>query len=90
MVNGNPIVEFPLQRGLRQGGPLSPFLFLLAAEGLNIMMQALVDKNLFKGYLVGSQELVTVYHLQFVDDTLILGEKSWSKVRGHASCSTSF
>ncbi|GAU32659.1 hypothetical protein TSUD_218360 [Trifolium subterraneum] len=53
LVNGSPTDTFPLERGLRQGDPLSPFLFLLAAEGLNVLMKALVENNLFTGYTVG-------------------------------------
>ncbi|CAJ2672661.1 unnamed protein product [Trifolium pratense] len=49
LVNGSPTDEFPLRRGLRQGDPLSPFLFLLAAEGLNVLMEAMVARNLFTG-----------------------------------------
>jgi hypothetical protein len=81
LVNGSPTDEFPLEWGLRQGDPLSPFLFLLAAEGLNVMMRAMVDENRFVGYRVGEQEAVTVSHLQFADDTLLLGTKSWANVR---------
>jgi hypothetical protein len=81
LVNGSPTDEFPLERGLRQGDPLSPFLFLLAAEGLNVLMQAMVEGNRFVGYRVGGQEEVSVSHLQFADDTLLLGTKSWANVR---------
>jgi len=63
LVNGSPIEEFPLQRGLRQGDPLSPVLFLLAAEGLNVMMKSAVENNLFKGYEVGASNPVVVSHL---------------------------
>jgi hypothetical protein len=78
--NGNPTDEFSLERGLRQGDPLSRFLFLLAAEGLNVMMRAMVEGNRFTGYVVGDQDVVTVSHLQFADDTLLLGDKSWANV----------
>jgi len=47
--------EFSFERGLRQG-ILSPFLFLLAAEGLNVMISAMVSNGLFTPYGVGAQE----------------------------------
>jgi hypothetical protein len=81
LVNGSPTDEFSLERGLRQGDPLSPFLFLLAAEGFNILMESMSVNNLFTGYKVGRSDPVTVSHLQFADDTLILGEKSWANIR---------
>jgi len=80
LVNGSPADEFPLQRGLRQGDPLSPFLFLVAAEGLNVLMKSLVETQLFTGYSIGDVNPVVVSHLQFVDDTLLLGTKSWANV----------
>jgi len=80
LVNGSPTDESPLHRVLRQGDPLSPFLFLLAAEGLNVMMQSMVENNLYTGYRVGLSNSVVVSLLQFTDDTLMLGEKSWANV----------
>jgi len=76
LVNGSPTDEFSLKTGLRQGDPLSPFLFLLAAEGFNILVESLLANNIFTGYQVGSSGSTVVSHLQFADDTLILGVKS--------------
>lgn len=39
LVNGSPIDEFLLERGLRHGDPLSSFLFLIVAEALNNMIK---------------------------------------------------
>jgi len=80
LVNGCPTEEFPIERGLRQGDPLSSFLFLLAAEGFNVMMKALVTNNLFQAYGVGRQEEVKLSYLQFADDTIIIGENCWLNV----------
>jgi len=81
LVNGCPTEEFPIERGLRQGDPLSPFLFLLAAEGFNVLMNVVVGAQMFKGYGVGHVGDVRLTHLQFLDDTIIIGEKSWQNVR---------
>ena len=80
LVNGSPTEEFHIEMGLRQGDPLSPFLFLLAAEGFDVLMKAAVANNMFQPYGVEREGAVQLSHLQFVDDTLILGEKSWLNV----------
>lgn len=79
-MNDSPTEEFPIERGLRQGDPLLPVIFLLAVEGFNVPMNALVEENLFDGYGVGVGEL-KLTHLQFADDTLITADKSWLNVR---------
>jgi len=81
LVSGSPTDEFKLEKGLGEGDPLSPFLFLLAAEGFNVMMNALVLIRLFTGYIVGAQTDMSVSHLQFVDDTMLIGTKSWVSIR---------
>jgi hypothetical protein len=81
LVNGSPTDEFRFERGLRQVDLLSPFLFLLAAEGLNVMMSAMVSNNLFTTYGLGPQNEVQVSYLQFADDTLLVGAKNWANVR---------
>ncbi|MCI65609.1 RNA-directed DNA polymerase (Reverse transcriptase), partial [Trifolium medium] len=81
LVNGSPTDEFPFERGLRQEDPLSPFLFLLAVEGLHVLMEAMVERNLLTGYCVGDLVPVSISLLQFADDTLLMGTKSWANVR---------
>ncbi|GJU52790.1 hypothetical protein Tco_1226504 [Tanacetum coccineum] len=53
LVNGSPSMEFGLERGVRQGDPLSPILFLLAAEGLNVIVTKAVEKGIFREHETG-------------------------------------
>ena len=50
LVNGSPTEEINIQRGLKQGDPLAPFLFLLVAEGFGGVMRNAVSRNLFQGF----------------------------------------
>ena len=52
LVNGCPSDEFAMRRGIRQGDPLAPFLFLTVAEVLNGMMRSAVSKKKFEAYKV--------------------------------------
>ncbi|GKB85037.1 kinase-like domain, beta-lactamase/transpeptidase-like protein, partial [Tanacetum coccineum] len=56
--------------------PLSPFLFILAEEGLNAIIKEAVHKGIFQGVKIGTNNVV-VSHLQYADDTIFFGE--WNK-----------
>ncbi|GKV25736.1 hypothetical protein SLEP1_g35131 [Rubroshorea leprosula] len=72
LVNGSPTEEFGMGRGLKQGDPLSPFLFLIVAEGLNGLVRIAETEGMLHGPAVGNKGL-TVSLFQFADDTVILG-----------------
>jgi hypothetical protein len=73
LVNGCPTEEINIQRGLKQGDPLAPFLFLIVAEGSGGLMKKAVSMHHFSGFQIGDGD-VTISHLQYADDTLCIGE----------------
>lgn len=48
LVNGSPTSEFRMEKGIRQGDPIAPFLFLVVAEGLSGILRQTVSLNIFK------------------------------------------
>ncbi|GKD04054.1 putative RNA-directed DNA polymerase, eukaryota, reverse transcriptase zinc-binding domain protein [Tanacetum coccineum] len=73
LVNGSPTFEFSIKRGLRQGDPLSPFLFILVMEGLHCALSAAVSSSLIHGINLGSPDF-TISHLFYADDVIITTE----------------
>ncbi|KAH1122939.1 hypothetical protein J1N35_006099 [Gossypium stocksii] len=62
-------------RGLRQGDPLSPLLFLICAEGLSCLLKEARIKNEMKGAVISMGKL-SITHLLFNDDCIIFGDAS--------------
>eukprot|EP00253_Pinus_taeda_P005951 PITA_05951 len=72
LVNGRPTNFFQAQRGIRQGCPLSPFLYILMADSLSRKLA--VEKSV--GSLPGlkpSEVSTPLNHALFADDSLLLG-----------------
>jgi len=69
LINGAASPFFHAERGLRQGCPLSPLLFLLVAEGLSRAIIKAKNEGRFQGILVAPN--LNISHLLFVDDVLI-------------------
>ena len=70
LVNGEPHGNFTPNRGLRQGDPLSPYLFLLCAKGLHSLIQQVEISGSIKGVSLCSVG-PKVSHLFFADDSLL-------------------
>jgi hypothetical protein len=69
LINGVASPFFQSERGLHQGCPLSPLLFLLVAEGLNRALAHAKSQGNFTGIQIGKNLFIT--HLLFIDDVLI-------------------
>ena len=69
-VNGELLPYFTPSRGFRQGDPVSPFLFLLCAEGFSSLLKYYSGVTIDRGLRV-SYRSPWVTHLLFADDSLI-------------------
>jgi hypothetical protein len=68
--NGTLLEAFSPTRGLRQGDPLSPFLFLFVVDGLSALLQKEVEAGGISPLKV-CRNAACVSHLLFADDTML-------------------
>eukprot|EP00253_Pinus_taeda_P009123 PITA_09123 len=75
LINGRPCSAFKSSRGLRQGCPLSPFLYIIMAETLSLHLE---NKRRLKE--ITGIDIVRgakgINHSLFADDTLLIGGAS--------------
>nr|XP_027064499.1 uncharacterized protein LOC113690699 [Coffea arabica] len=80
LINGTPQGFFRSTRGLRQGDPLSPALFVIGSEALSRALNAMVEQRQFQPYKIPiGCPIVT--HLAFADDVVIFTSGLKSSLR---------
>jgi hypothetical protein len=70
LINGEATSFFKNERGLRQGCPLSPYLFILIMEGLSLLLTKSFTEHKISGIKVS--KFIKMFHLMFVDDVLLM------------------
>ena len=73
--NGKLLESFTPSRGLRQGDPLSPFLFLFVVDALSDLISKSVADGDLRGVSI-CRGAPIISHLPFADDTMLLFEAS--------------
>ena len=73
LVNDGPSDYFNPQRGLRQGCPLSPYLFVIAINELSIRLQDALHNNNLSGISLGIGA-PPIHSLLFADDLILCGK----------------
>ena len=82
LVNGSPAGFFGSSRGLKQGNPLSPLLFLLIMKVLSRILKKTEEGGFIQCFHVGpiNSTSIRVSHLLFVNDTILFSDASREQI----------
>ena len=70
LINGEPRGFVNPSRGIKQGDPLSPYLFLVCTEGMSALLRRAEERKQLQGIL-SCRNGVRICHLLFADDSLL-------------------
>ncbi|XP_043693124.1 uncharacterized protein LOC122643575 [Telopea speciosissima] len=85
LVNGVEKGSFFPSRGIKQGDPLSPFLFILCSQVLSTVIEEAEQQDLVSSIRVRSRA-PPISHLMFADDCLLFSETNTSNIRNLHHC----
>ncbi|KAK6144547.1 hypothetical protein DH2020_021367 [Rehmannia glutinosa] len=80
LLNGSEFGHLTPERGIRQGDPLSPYLFIICSEVFSCILQDLQICQKIHGISI-SRAAPRISHLFFADDTLLFGRATVDEAR---------
>ncbi|XP_061339245.1 uncharacterized protein LOC133285942 [Gastrolobium bilobum] len=87
--NGARTPGFSSQRGIRQGDPISPYLFVLCMEKLTHLILDEVEAKRWRPMRAGKAGPL-ISHLMFADDVILFAEASMDQLESIAHCLEKF
>ena len=80
MVNEVLVGFFSSLKGLRQGDPISSYLFVMGMEVLSVLIRRVVEGGFISRYKIqhGRGRTVHIAHLLFADDTIVFVRQKMS------------
>ena len=88
-INGSPQESFKTSRGLRQGDPLSPYLFIIGMEVLSWMINQRIERKEIGGITL-STTAPALSHMFFADDIFLFGKASMKEAKKIKDCLDDF
>lgn len=70
LVNGSRKGFYRMEKGVRQGDPLSPYLYAIVVEALHLMFQYVCSQGLIHGFGITHSD-IEIPHLQYVNDIVL-------------------